>query len=73
MGGEELKWYQLAQNQLMSSQGSHFSPHSTAKFNHKLYKHTSQENCYLLMSLSLQSTQRKLYEEVDNDNYYYYS
>ena len=31
MGGEELKWHQLAHHQLMSSQGPHFSPHSTAK------------------------------------------
>ena len=31
MGGEELKWRQLAHHQLMSQQGPHFSPHSTAK------------------------------------------
>ena len=31
MGGEELKWHQLVYNQLMSLQGPHFSPHSTAK------------------------------------------
>ena len=30
MCGEELKWHQLAHNQLMSPQGPHFSPHSTA-------------------------------------------
>ena len=35
MGGEELKWHQLARNQLMSPQGPHFSPHSTAKTNNK--------------------------------------
>ena len=35
MGGEELKWRQLAHNQLISSQGPHFSPHSTAKTNDK--------------------------------------
>ena len=28
MGGEELQWRQLTQNQLMSTQGSHFSPHT---------------------------------------------
>ena len=28
MGGEELKWHQLAHHQLMSQQGPHFSPHS---------------------------------------------
>ena len=35
MGGEELKWHQLAHNQLMSPQGPHFSPYSTAKTNFK--------------------------------------
>ena len=35
MGGEELKWRQLTHNQLMSPQGPHFSPHSTAKTNNK--------------------------------------
>ena len=31
MGGEEIKWSQLAHHQLMIQQGPHFSPHSTAK------------------------------------------
>ena len=31
MGGEELKWRQLAHHQLMSQQGPHFSSHSKAK------------------------------------------
>ena len=35
MGGEKLKWRQLKHNQLMSSQGPHFSPRSTAKTNDK--------------------------------------
>ena len=35
MGGEELKWRQLAHHQLMSQQGLHFSPHSKAKANDK--------------------------------------
>ena len=35
MGREELKWHQLKHNQLMSSQGPHFSPRSTAKTNDK--------------------------------------
>ena len=35
MGGQELKWRQLKHNQLMSPQGPHFSPHSTAKTNDK--------------------------------------
>ena len=30
MGGEELKWRQLAHHQLVSQQGPHFSPHSKA-------------------------------------------
>ena len=36
MGGEELKWRQLKHNQLMSLQGPHFSPHSTAKTNDEI-------------------------------------
>ena len=28
MGGEELQWRQLTQNQLMSTQGPHFSLHT---------------------------------------------
>ena len=35
MGGEELKWSQLAHHQLMSHQRPHFSPHSKAKANDK--------------------------------------
>ena len=35
VGGEELKWRQLAHHQLMSQQGPHFSPHSKAKANYK--------------------------------------
>ena len=35
MGGEELKCHQLTYHQLMSPQGPHFSPHSTAKTNDK--------------------------------------
>ena len=34
MGGEELKWCQLAHHQLKSQQGP-FSPHSKAKANYK--------------------------------------
>ena len=35
VGGEELKWRQLAHHQLMSQQGPLFSPHSKAKPNYK--------------------------------------
>ena len=35
VGGEELKWRQLAHHQLMSPQGHYFSPHSKAKANYK--------------------------------------
>ena len=35
VGGEELKWRQLAHHQLMSQHGPHFSPHSKAKANDK--------------------------------------
>ena len=46
VGGEELKWHQLKHNQLMSPQGPHFSPHSTAKTNDKK---KSQEEWHLLV------------------------
>ena len=35
VGGEELKWHQLAHHQLMTQQGPHFSPHSRATANSK--------------------------------------
>ena len=35
VGREELQWRQLAHHQLMSQEGPHFSPHSTAKINDK--------------------------------------
>ena len=35
MGGEELKWRQLAHHHLMSQQGPHFIPRSEAKTNDK--------------------------------------
>ena len=35
MGGEKLKWHQLAHHQLITPQEPHFSPHSTAKANDK--------------------------------------
>ena len=35
VGGEELKWCQLAHHQLMSQQRPHFSPHGNAKANDK--------------------------------------
>ena len=41
VGGEELKWHQLAHHQLMSQQGPHFSPHSKAK---AIYKSTNLRN-----------------------------
>ena len=31
VGGEELKWRQLAHHQIFSQQGPHFSPHSKLK------------------------------------------
>ena len=35
VGGEEVKWCQLAYHHLMSQQGPQFSPHSKAKANDK--------------------------------------
>ena len=56
VGGEELKWRQLAHHLLMSQQGPYFSDHSKAKANDKITK-----LWYLVVFQ---------YEEVDdNDNY----
>ena len=62
MGGEELKWRQL-KHKLMSSQGPHFSPRSTAKTNDK-----STNRIYWYSVLGENPS-----EEVDDDddNYYY--
>ena len=35
VGGEDLKWCQLAHHQLISQEGPHFSSHSKAKDNYK--------------------------------------
>ena len=61
MGGEELKWRQLAHHQLMSQQGPHFSPHSKAKANYKSTGKlvTSGINDVAIVSRSLQYTLRK--------------
>ena len=39
MGGEELKWHQLAQHQLMNKQMPLFSPHSKAKASNRFGIH----------------------------------
>ena len=51
MGGQELKWRQLAHHQLMSQQGPHFSPHSKAKTKDKSKK--SQEERYVVVQVML--------------------
>ena len=73
MGGEELKWRQLAHNQLMSQQQSHFSPHSKAKAYYKSINLRKIGNkwfkCFIVHFSSLREN---LSEEVDEYNYYYY-
>ena len=72
MGGEELKWHQVAHNLLISPQGPYFSPHSTAKTNDKstnlrkngIYWYKS---CCDRFSILGESPS----EEVDEDYYYY--
>ena len=75
MGGEELKWRQLKHNKLMSSQGPHFSPRSTAKTNNKrtnlrkngIYWYKSCCDRFSILGVNPS-------EEVDDDehdNYYY--
>ena len=49
MGGEELKWRQLAHHHIMSLQGPHFSPHSKAKAN---YKSTNLRKIFLTSVIS---------------------
>ena len=57
MSREELKWHQLAHNQLISPQGPHFGPHSIAKTNDK--STNLMKNGFYWSS-----------EEVDDDNDY---
>ena len=45
VGGEELKWRQLAHHHLMRQQGPQFSPHSKAKANDK--SKNLRKNCSL--------------------------
>ena len=63
MGGEELKSHQLAQNQLMSQQGPHFSPHSNPKANYNSTSHrkmvTSGINDVAIASVHSQKTRLK--------------
>ena len=73
MGGEELKWHQLAHHHLIIQQGPHFSPHGTAKTkdnNTNLWKIvTSGTSDVAIASVYFEKI---LSAEVDYDNYYYY-
>ena len=75
MGREELKWHQLKHNQLMRSQGPHFSPRSTAKTNDKstISGRMASIGISDVVTASVYS-EKNPSEEVDddeNDNYYY--
>ena len=75
MGGEELKWRQLAHNQLMSPQRPHFSPYSIqlipiieAQISGKLVSSGISD-----VSVHFSILGQNPSEEVDDyDNYYYY-
>ena len=59
MGREELKWRQLAHNKLISPQGPHFSPHSTAKTNDEKHKSSSGTGAVAYASVYLEKTRQK--------------
>ena len=71
LGGEKLKWRQVAHHQLMSQQWPHFSPHRKAKANDKstnLRKIASGISHVAFASVLLGENPS---EEVDDyDNYY---
>ena len=71
MGGEELKWHQLAH---MSQQGPHYSPKSKAKANYKSINLRKIGNkCFKCCNIRFSSFRENPSEEVDEyDNYYYY-
>ena len=73
MGGEKLKWRELAHNQLMSLQGPHFSPHSIAKTNDKS-TNLRKNGIYWYMCCCdrFSIIGKNPSEEVDEDYYYYY-
>ena len=71
VGGEELKWRQLAHHQLMSQQGPHFSPHSKAKANYKSANLVTS-GISIVAFASVYVLGKNLSEEIDEyDNYYY--
>ena len=67
MDVEELKWHQLADHQIMSQQGPHFSPHNKAKADYKS-TYLRKIGCSDRFSILGENSS----EEVDYDNYYYY-
>ena len=74
MGEDNLKWHQLAQNQLMSQQGPHFSSHSTAKTNNK--STNLRKNgiyWYKCCCDRFRVLGQNPSEEVDEDYCYYYN
>ena len=73
VGGEELKWHQLAHNKLMSLQGPHFSPHGTAKTNIKTQISGKLVSSGIsFVAIASVYSEKAHSEEVDYDNYYYY-
>ena len=67
MGGEKLKWHQLAHHQLMSQQRPHFSPHRKMIKGPISGKLVSSDIRHVAFASLLLAS-----EEVDDyDNYYY--
>ena len=74
MGGEELKWRQLAHHQLMSQEEPHFSPHSKAKANYKSINLRKIGNTWFkCCSVRFSSLRENPSEEVDEYDKYYYN
>ena len=74
MGGEKLKWHQLAHYQLMSQQQPHFNPHRKAKVIDKRPNLRKIGNYSGISHVTFASVLlgENASEEVDDyDNYYY--
>ena len=65
MGGEILKWRQLAHNQLMSQQRPHFSPHSKAKAYKSINLRKIGNKWFKCFSVRFSSLRENPSEEVD--------
>ena len=72
MGGEELKWRQLAHHQLMSQPKTSFNSTSTSKTNDKAQISGRMVSSGIIDVPFAQYTQKNPSEQVDDYDYYYY-